>query len=60
VREWLFTSEGLREAVKGFDLRFACNVLERHGWLVERSKTVRIGSRTPRVHVIVEAGHERA
>jgi putative DNA primase/helicase len=58
-REWLFTSDGLREAVKGFDFKFACNVLERHGWLIERGKTIRIGGRTPRVHVIVEADHER-
>jgi putative DNA primase/helicase len=59
-REWLFTSEGLREAIKGFDFRFACNVLEKHGRLIERGKTVRVGSRTPRVHVIVEADHERS
>jgi putative DNA primase/helicase len=59
-REWLFTSEGLREAVKGFDFRFACNVLEKHGWLIERAKTIRIGSRTPRVYVIVEADHEHS
>jgi putative DNA primase/helicase len=59
-REWLLTSDGLREATKGFDFRFSCNVLERHGWLVERAKTVRIGSRTPRVYVIAEADRERA
>ena len=58
-REWLFTSDGLREAVRGFDFKFACGVLERQGWLIERGKTIRIGGRTPRVHVIVEADHER-
>jgi putative DNA primase/helicase len=60
MREWLFSGEGLREAVKGFDFRFACDVLERHGWLVERGKVVRIGERTSRVHVIVEADHEHS
>ncbi|MOA27975.1 hypothetical protein D3C78_1488850 [compost metagenome] len=48
ARVWLFTSEGLRRAVPGFEVRTVLDVLDASGWLAERDKG---GKRSKRVKV---------
>jgi putative DNA primase/helicase len=56
MRIWLFTSAGLQEALKGFDLKLAIDVLERNGWLEagtpghRGSRPFRIGGRVVRLY----------
>lgn len=57
AREYLFTSEGMREAVKGFDFKRALDTLQAAGALRpnaagERSQAQRIDGRTARVYAI--------
>jgi putative DNA primase/helicase len=58
-RVYLFTSEGLREAVKGHDFTRAVNALDKASWLYERgtggkkSKATAIGKRRPRLYWIL-------
>ncbi|WP_051496418.1 hypothetical protein [Halomonas sp. BC04] len=40
-RTYLFTSEGLIEALAGFDLKRGTEALETAGWLVERESSAR-------------------
>ena len=47
-RVWLFTAEGLRRAVPGFDQRTVLDVLDAAGWIAERDKD---GRRSKRVKV---------
>ena len=63
-RLYLFTAEGLREALKGFDFKRALDVLEAAGAVPkasatgERSKTENIGGRKVRVyHIRADALH---
>ncbi len=65
-RVYLFNSEGLTEALGGFDLKRGTQALEEAGWIAERdaearSVRVRINGRRPRVYAIrpVE-GEERS
>jgi putative DNA primase/helicase len=57
-REYLLTSEAMREATKGFDLKRALDVLKELGALQnpgadgKRSKPLRIGGRTIRLYAI--------
>ncbi|MBX3678547.1 MAG: DUF927 domain-containing protein [Rhodocyclaceae bacterium] len=65
-RLYLFTAEGLREALKGFDFKRALDVLEAANVIPkakpggERSRTERIGGRTVRVHHVMADAIERA
>jgi putative DNA primase/helicase len=57
-RLYLFTSDGLREALKGFDFIRALDVLQAHGALLsptkvgERRKSCRIGKRVTKLYVV--------
>ena len=46
ARVWLFTAEGLRRAVPGFEQRTVLDVLDAAGWIAERDKS---GKRSKRV-----------
>lgn len=54
-RVWMFTAEGLRRAVPGFDLVRITTALDAAGWITERntglySKRVRVDGRAPRLY----------
>lgn len=48
-RVWLFTPEGLRRAVPGFEQRTVLDVLDAAGWIVERDN--KSGKRSKRIKV---------
>ncbi len=61
IREYLFTCDGMREALKGFDFAPALAVLRKEGVLGERSGgksslVMRIGHRRVRVYLIQTSG----
>lgn len=66
-RQYLFTSDGIREALKGFDFTRALDVLQEAGVIDppgadgKRSKAPKIGGRTVRVYAVywdrLEASH---
>lgn len=56
-REWLFSKSGLIEAVKGYDLKKAVDVLKGCGWLIvggdgKNTTVVRINSKLERLYFI--------
>lgn len=56
-RVYLFTSDGLREALQGFDFKRGLAALDDAGWIAERddrtrSRTTRIAGSTKRLYVI--------
>ena len=57
-REYLFTSEGLREALKGFDFERALDLLEGKGKLIcaglgkNKTKLLKLGGRVIRLYVV--------
>ena len=57
-RVWLFTSEGLRRAVPGFDLVRIIAAVDAVGWITDRnpgvnSKQVKIDGRSQRLYHLV-------
>jgi putative DNA primase/helicase len=59
-RLWLFTSDGLRRAVPGFDQKTVLDVLEAAGWIAEkegakRAKQVKVDGRNVRLYHILPA-----
>lgn len=62
-RVWLFTGEGLRRAVPGYETGRVLDALDEAGRIADRdhgkrSKATRIGSSTKRLYYILEADHE--
>lgn len=55
-RAWLFTAEGLRRAVPGFEIGTVLAVLDNAGWIIEkgdgskRAKNVKVGGQSLRLY----------